>query len=542
MDFQPTNNSRSPFIISEPVSGTNFFDREEIFEQIKDFIFDNHKQIYLIHGQRRIGKTSFLYKLFEAAHNEWNAAPVFFNLQGHAHDQLDDLLLELATSINNSLSQQKEEIATFEKSSDFYELFIPKIIKNLNNRKLIILFDEFDTIGAAEFIVEASHQNMAYNKFIPFLEKALDYFQRHKIVIKFIIACGRNYKDLEENRYGQLLKFAQQSELHLFSEGETRKLISIADNIIKFENETAKVIFDITGGHPMFTQCICDAAFRYAEKNNQDKVFSSTVNKITNTVIKQNASAVLWIWHTLPDYAKIVLYISAHLIENKNRVSTDNIKYQANIWNLTPATDNLDDTLDLLVRNRFLKYSNRKKTYIFYVEFIRKWIITEIYKEGITKLIGHFDEELKLYETNANFYFKSQNWNEAIKFAAKVLTRLPENYTALTQLMIANAKIGKMNTAFDLYNKAKTINTLTTEEILLNYNISFDEISENSKKRAIPQLIPCICNVCKNSNEPHYYNYSDLLLRKSKGKKTIECYKSFEDVNVDDLLNSVKIE
>jgi hypothetical protein len=325
----------------------------------------------------------------------------------------------------------------------------------------------------------------------------------------------------------------------LFSEDETSRLISIADKYIKFDKETVKTIFETTGGHPMFTQCICDAAFRFAEKNNTQFVSPAAVKKITDAVIKQNASAVLWIWHTLPDNAKIILYISAHILEKKKKLNVYNIKYQANILNLTPATSNLDETLDLLVRNRFLKHSAENNCYAFYVEFIRKWIISEIYKEGISKLISHLDEELKLYETNANFYFKNNNWEETKIFASKVLERLPENFIALTQLMVANAKTGKPDISYNFYNKAKNINELTTNEIIENYKISYSGFSQISSNNTSPLLVSCNCKICKDSKDPHLYFYNDLLLRKKKGKQTIECYKSFEDVDVESLLSSI---
>ena len=39
--------SKSPFIVSQPVSGGNFFDRDDIFFQIKDFVASDTKHVFL---------------------------------------------------------------------------------------------------------------------------------------------------------------------------------------------------------------------------------------------------------------------------------------------------------------------------------------------------------------------------------------------------------------------------------------------------------------------------------------------------------------
>ena len=225
-----SEHSKSPFIVSEPVSGGNFFGRDDIFIQIKDFVASDTKHVFLVHGQRRIGKTSLLWKIFETANKEWNVHTVFFNLQGHAKDPVNELISEIANAINNSFENGNDTHEdSFARICRFYENFIPEKIRLLKNKKLILLFDEFDTIGTAEFIADNAHKNMAFNAFIPYIERMVEYLQQHCIQVKLIIACGRNYKDLEENRYGQLLKSAQQAEIYIFNRQQTENLISMAN-------------------------------------------------------------------------------------------------------------------------------------------------------------------------------------------------------------------------------------------------------------------------------------------------------------------------
>ena len=54
------------------------------------------------------------------------------------------------------------------------------------------------------------------------------------------------------------------------------------------------------------------------------------------------------------------------------------------------------------------------------------------------------------------------------------------------------------------------------------------------------QLIPCICADCRNSDNPHFYEYSNLLRRKEKNITEVECEKSFEKVRVSELLQIIQ--
>ena len=51
--------------------------------------------------------------------------------------------------------------------------------------------------------------------------------------------------------------------------------------------------------------------------------------------------------------------------------------------------------------------------------------------------------------------------------------------------------------------------------------------------------IPCNCRVCKKSVSPHFYDKKDLENRRAKGKPTVECKESFDDVIVQGLLYGV---
>ncbi len=75
-----------------------------------------------------------------------------------------------------------------------------------------------------------------------------------------------------------------------------------------------------------------------------------------------------------------------------------------------------------------------------------------------------------------------------------------------------------------------------TADLLQTIIYHFDRILKPFKKLTHEKLVPCNCDSCKTNEKPHFYLYSKLLNRKEKGKQTIECDNSFENISVDELL------
>jgi ligand-binding sensor domain-containing protein len=92
----------NPYISGEPVrSEEMFFGRRELLEQIVSTL---HNNSIMIHGERRIGKTSILYQLAKVLRQiddkEFWFVPVFIDLEGTSQERLFRLLSEeIATAV-----------------------------------------------------------------------------------------------------------------------------------------------------------------------------------------------------------------------------------------------------------------------------------------------------------------------------------------------------------------------------------------------------------------------------------------------------------
>ncbi|MBN1612567.1 MAG: hypothetical protein JW940_38410, partial [Polyangiaceae bacterium] len=67
-------------------------------------------------------------------------------------------------------------------------------------------------------------------------------------------------------------------------------------------------------------------------------------------------------------------------------------------------------------------------------------------------------------------------------------------------------------------------------------NDSFPGLTERIDKR-----VPCACTECSQHKVPHSYSYRDLVRRKERGRLRVECERSYESMDVLELLDGIRV-
>ncbi len=65
------------------------------------------------------------------------------------------------------------------------------------------------------------------------------------------------------------------------------------------------------------------------------------------------------------------------------------------------------------------------------------------------------------------------------------------------------------------------------------------EIHKDYQNLQYKEMIPCNCMECRKSGAPYYYDLAELEKRLQKNKATIECYRSYEDIDIKTLVKDV---
>lgn len=465
--------SQNPFNTGSPVRGGGFIGRLPLIGNITRFLKSKDQYNLLIFGQRRIGKTSLLRKLQDIPGLLEIACPVYFNLQDKATTEITALLLEIADKIIRDLELniniKTDQLKAFKDGTYFQEKFIPQVITQLPGEKqLLLLFDEFDVLNETEDVENDSLvDTFSMKRFIPFMTGLIEELQAKKRLVKFIFAVGRNYKDLEPRRFGQILKFGSQEELSLFTREETWELLTCSDNLIPFTESAREEIYSITFGHPYFTQCLASASYDAAEQKKSPVVTPELVSGQIIPTLKRFSSGIYWIWDSLSASHKTVLYLMALLKEENHPLHYSTIREKAASLSLLPAIDQLEQLLDSLKAFKFI-HKQEDGSFDFYVEFIRKWITQEISQSEIERLLDKIDEDMSFHLHNAHHFFKKKEYKSAITHYEEVLRKSPSHLEALLYLGRCYSNLGDedryIDNALECFKKAYHLNRLKSRK------------------------------------------------------------------------------
>jgi len=462
----------NPFITSDAALGDDFFGREEEITRIMEFLEKRKEHNLLIHGQRRIGKTSLLLKIKEIVEASQLGKAVFFDLQNKARLDISEVLFELAVQICSvtgaDIDLKQSNFSGHNFSSFFKDVFLPGLFKKLPQiRQLILLFDEFDSLGELEGVKGTPKiTNIAYHMFIPLLAD----IKKKEFPLKFIFAVGRNYKDLDENHYGQITKAGSQIELSYFNKQELNSLLKSSDNAIPFEPGSIDRLYELTSGHPFFSQCLASSAFDAASKSEQKSVTPGIIDKQLEQAIKRHGGGVLWFWRGFPPNDKIILYLMALVKKNNKTISEKTISEEASRLNFVPAIHELERVLERLINIKVLKKTQGKKPhYDFYVEFFRKWIVIENTVEKIGKLLSKINPGIENYLMNGRFYYNQEDYATAQDYFLKVVDKFPSHYEAILYLGHIAAKLidqdkGNIDKALEWFSRAYQLNPYGTKD------------------------------------------------------------------------------
>jgi small GTP-binding protein len=496
--------SNNPFNTGSPARDTDFCGRTSIMDDIRSFVQNRYPYTMLIYGQRRIGKTSLLRKIQNEYRLSDHKKCVYFNLQNMAKIPLSDLLTELHKTIfrelglNINLVPEKQPHTKIQ--SYFLNDLLPYIFRQIKESNLILMFDEFDVLGEIEDIEDPSFQNhLSYYQFVPFIVNLIEKAQDHHYPVKIISAIGRSYKDLNQARFGQMTKFGLHVELLNFSKNECQSMIhQLCDPILPFDASAIDMIFNITNGHPYFTQCLASTAFDHAEKNQMTTIQQSLIEENIVSSIKKHRNGVYWIWESLDTHQKIILYMIAIILEEKNDVSATHIQQKAKEMGFEPAIKNLNDHLGILIKHRYIHQKNN--AFSFHVEFIRKWIVLENSKQDINHLMKYIDEDILFWLRNAKYYFKKGNYDESIDYCMKIYESEPDHFEVLLYLGKCHANKKNVDQALEFFRKANAINPDRAKNDYLYVlqqklaGLSFDDIAREEIIKEICHIDPLNTN------------------------------------------------
>ena len=350
---------RNPYVIGRPIDQQLFFGRESLFSTIQGYIQRNSK-IILLHGQRRIGKSSVIRNIPHELNDLNEFVFVSFNLEHYSQKSLSEILVDLSQEILNDLSLEDHniklpEITELELDSGiFYHQFLQQVYQLLENKNLVLVLDEFDALIN-------SHDSELLEQVYKYLSSLINF--NKKLFLVLLI----EQKSVNNHRISKIFKDVPVREIGLLNEDSTKKLIiNPAKNILEYKEDAIKAILYLSAGHPYFTKAICFTIFGRAREEDKWTVSSDDVKLIINKAIELAEAGLTWFWDGFSILEKVVFAAIAEAQENSN-------DYVELIKRYRPDTEHklIIETNQLLRSNGFLDEIKEKVK----IEFVRLWII-----------------------------------------------------------------------------------------------------------------------------------------------------------------------
>jgi len=315
MPFPP-----NPYITGVPIRDPNkFFGRKHEFSDINDSL-QNNEQLILLYGQRRIGKSSVIAQIPEKLSQKLSTNEfVFISFDFNSLDFNDEenlstqkILSLIAIGIIENLETNKQVLSHLAENIPtnieiFSREFLPTVYQQLGNKKLVLLWDEFDVLSERD--TESDTYSKKFCNYITQLQQ-----KDNKLFI--IPIAGRHISKLES-----LSSFFGKSpniEIKLLNKEDTQKLIIQPDkNVLNYEEEAIEAIFQLSAGHPYFTQCICSAIYNLARnRHNPTNVLPQSINghdveSIVDQAIRLAGGGLPWFWGGLTTEQQVIFAAAA---------------------------------------------------------------------------------------------------------------------------------------------------------------------------------------------------------------------------------------
>ncbi|MBO1055481.1 MAG: AAA family ATPase [Dolichospermum sp. JUN01] len=447
-----TNLPPNPYNFGEPIrEPKKFIGREDIFSTINDNL---EQPLILLYGQRRIGKSSVLNQIPNKVAGD-NFVFIHCNFEQFKHSSTSEILHSIADKIIEVLEDKlpknenydlitqlkdntQTDISTFSKS------FLPEIYKKLGDKKLALLFDEFDVVSEIETKVNSTSNSI---NFLNYIMQLLDKDQK----ICVIPVVGRHISRLPKLR--SLLKSAPNIEISLLDKSNTEKLITQpAKGGLQYNKEVIEKIYGLTSGHPYLTQAVCFAIYGLVRDNKRSvNITVQDIEDVVETAIELAESGLDGFWDSLISEQKVILAAAAEAkniaISQNQAVSKDPLKL---LEEYGIITEFLTEAHEQLVEYGFLENTQGKVK----IELVRRWLSQKHQlKDEISNLEKINETKVKKLISIAN-YLRQEGSSQALAIYEEAFKLNPNNFTTVVYLVEEYLKIQDIDKAYELYNRA----------------------------------------------------------------------------------------
>jgi GAF domain-containing protein/type II secretory pathway predicted ATPase ExeA len=276
----------NPYIVGQPIRKPEMvFGRDPLFKRVLSVL---HQNSLLLHGERRIGKTTVLLqlelRLFAAEDAEYRFRPVYIDLQGieeasFFHHMMEEILLRFGKRAKGLTLNYTPTRVSY--SGREFQRDLRTVIKTLcgpqpdgRTERVVLLIDEADVM-------------YGYN------ERSLQEFRRifmndYAAYLSCVFAAvniQRHWKRYESPLYNLF----QQIELPPLARADTELLARTpVRGRYDYDEDAIDLIYQLSKGRPMKIQLLCLEAVNYIREQGRKNITRTDIERVADTVKGQD--------------------------------------------------------------------------------------------------------------------------------------------------------------------------------------------------------------------------------------------------------------
>jgi len=364
-----------PYVTGTPLrSGEMFVGRRDVFDFVREHLLGAYQNnVIVLHGQRRTGKTSILYRLQQVLADTHVA--VLVDMQGKAARGTADFLHALSDDIvyaleNHSIFVDLPERREYEEAPEFtfHSRFLRAAVEQLDSRNLLLMFDEFEELQ------KRVEDGRLEPEIFPFLRNLM----QHEPRLDFLFSGTHKLEELGAEYWSILFNIAAYKRITFLDDDEVRRLVTepVAPYGLEYDPLAVDRILQVTAGHPYFTQVVCHELVAYHNEVQRNYLTVTCVDEVLGRIIERGEAHFKYLWAgAMPDEQRVLLALTDLLPDPDAAANPAQLTEELCRKGYDLAEEALTRALAHLQAKDILTRSGpQSRLYRFKIDLIRRWI------------------------------------------------------------------------------------------------------------------------------------------------------------------------
>lgn len=369
-EFLPISN---PYVAGKPIKSSQmFFGRQDVLDYLKSNFGNQVDNIIVLHGERRSGKSSIIYQLLNtsilAPH-----IPILVDMQGLMDADTSAFLYRLARGIfqqleKKSLKVKKLQISAFALNPTIvFDDFLDQVENKLGDRKIILMFDEFELLEEKVRAGKISQDIFGYFRSL----------MQHRTKINFLFTGTHTLQLLSRDYWSIFFNIALHRKIAFLDKEAGIDLITkpLAGQL-EYDPLAVEKIHQLTADHPYFIQLICHSLVNHCNQRQKSYVTITDVNIVLKEVMLTGQDHFQFVWSNSSNQERLVLTAIAHMEgEQGHPISIPDLYRVYSERGLTFEEETVRGAIRNLVERNILEETLGRTHFRIAIDLIRQWLL-----------------------------------------------------------------------------------------------------------------------------------------------------------------------